>query len=80
MGFQERYDRVLAELAACCAQAGRDPREVRVVAVSKTVGADAIFRAIEAGAHDFGENRPDSLLEKAARFPEQTWHFIGNIQ
>ena len=49
-----------------------------VVAVSKTVGIDAIA-AVAAGAHDFGENRPDPFWRRRA-FPEQTWHFIGNIQ
>ncbi|OUO90077.1 YggS family pyridoxal phosphate enzyme [Gordonibacter sp. An230] len=80
MGFQERYERVLADVAACCAQVGRDPREVRVVAVSKAADADALGRAIAAGVRDFGENRPDPLLERSARFPGQAWHFIGNIQ
>lgn len=80
MGFKERYERTIAEAAACCAACGRDPRDVRVVAVSKTVGPDRVAEAIGAGAHDFGENRPDSLEEKHALFPQQTWHFIGNVQ
>ena len=50
------------------------------MAVSKTVGPDAVARALAAGARDFGENRPDGLAEKAAAFPQATWHFIGNIQ
>ena len=80
MGFKERYERTLEEVAARCREAGRDPREVRVVAVSKTVGMDEIEDAVAAGAHDFGENRPDALAEKRARLPRQTWHFIGNVQ
>lgn len=80
MGFKERYVRTLAEAAACCAAAGRDPRAARVVAVSKTVDEDAVAAAVAAGAHDFGENRPDSLAGKRARFPHEIWHFIGNIQ
>ena len=59
MGFKERYERTVAEAAACCEACGRDPKSVVVVAVSKTVGADEVAEAIEAGAHDFGENRPD---------------------
>ena len=80
MGFKERYDSVSAEVAACCAACGREPSEVRIVAVSKTVGPDQVAEAVAAGARDFGENRPDQLLEKQALFPGQTWHFIGNIQ
>lgn len=80
VGFSERYARTIAEAAACCEACGRDPRDVIVVAVSKTVGADRVAEAIAAGAHDFGENRPDLLEEKRACFPQQTWHFIGNVQ
>ena len=72
MGFKERYERTVAEAAACCEACGRDPKSVVVVAVSKTVGADEVAEAIEDGAHDFGENRPDSLEGKRARFPQQT--------
>ena len=80
MGFKERYEGVLAEIEACCAACGRDPSEVRVVAVSKTVGVEEVGRAAETGHVDFGENRPDQILEKQAALPELTWHFIGNIQ
>lgn len=80
MGFKERFERTQAEVTACCGRAHRDSAEVRVVAVSKTVGKPEIAAAVAAGAHDFGENRPDVLAEKVATFPHETWHFIGNIQ
>ena len=80
MEFQKHYDHVLAELDTLCAQCGRQPSEVTVVAVSKTVGIDAIGSAIQAGCQNFGENRPDVLAEKAPEYPQVNWHFIGNIQ
>ena len=80
MPFAQHYQETLEELARVCASCGRDPREVKVIAVSKTVDAPAISAAIAAGAHDFGENRPDVLAVKVAQLPEQTWHFIGNVQ
>lgn len=80
MGFKERYESTLAELAEVCRRCGRDPRSVRIVAVSKTVGEQAVAEAAAAGAHDFGENRPDMLAAKAAAHPGETWHFIGNVQ
>lgn len=80
MGVAERYLSVREELAAECRRVGRDPAEVTLVAVSKTVGPEEVGRAIAAGAGDFGENRPDELLRKAAAHPGATWHFIGNIQ
>ena len=80
MEFQKHYEQVLAELAGLCAESGRPLGDVTVVAVSKTVGVDAIGCALEAGCSDFGENRPDVLAAKAPEFPQVTWHFIGNIQ
>ena len=59
MGIAERYEKVEEELAQECALAGRDPKEVRLVAVSKTVGVEGVGEAYAAGARDFGENRPD---------------------
>lgn len=50
------------------------------MAVSKTVGAQEVESALQGGATDFGENRPDQLVAKADSFSQATWHFIGNIQ
>ena len=80
MSVRSRYRRVVAEVAEVCEQCGREPAEVRVIAVSKTVGPDEVAEAVAGGACDFGENRPDQLVSKAAAFPEARWHFIGNIQ
>ncbi len=77
---RERYARVRAQLDEICKQAGRDPKSVRLVAVSKTVGIEDVALAREGGACDFGENRPDGLIEKHDAFPHDRWHFIGNIQ
>lgn len=80
MPFAQHYQNTLDELSRVCASCGRNPRDVKVIAVSKTVGIDAVRAAVAAGAHDFGENRPDLLAEKVAALPSETWHFIGNIQ
>ncbi len=80
MPFAEHYEATKAELAQVCASCGRSVDEVKLIAVSKTVDADVVGSAIAAGAHDFGENRPEMLSGKAQRFPSETWHFIGNIQ
>ncbi len=80
MSFSTRYEATREELARICASCGRNPQDVKVIAVSKTVGVDAVAQAVDAGAHDFGENRPDLLAEKAQAFPGECWHFIGNIQ
>ncbi len=77
---KERYQRVAAELVEVCKRAGRDPEEVRLVAVSKTVDVPEVANAIAGGACDFGENRPDQLIAKHDEYPQVNWHFIGNIQ
>ena len=80
MSIAERYQKVAAEVAEAAVAAGRAPEDVLLVAVSKTVGPEGVAEAIEGGARDFGENRPDVLAAKVAQLPEQTWHFIGNVQ
>jgi len=80
MSVQVRFDEVATRVAEACARAGRSADEVAVVAVSKTVEAEAVACAIGQGARDFGENRPDQLMLKADQFADVTWHFIGNIQ
>ena len=80
MGIEERYRRVAQQVAQTAREAGRDPGEVRLVAVSKTVGLSRVEAALAAGARDFGENRPDAIKKKAGEYPQARWHFIGNVQ
>ena len=73
---------VQERIAAACRRAGRDTREVKLVAVTKTVPPDRIRLAYEAGLRDFGENR---VQEAAAKRPALsdltvTWHLIGHLQ
>lgn len=80
MSACENYQRISQEVAQCAIDCGRDPREVCLIAVSKTVGVPVVGQAIEGGSHHFAENRPELLSEKQAAYPDETWHFIGNIQ
>jgi pyridoxal phosphate enzyme (YggS family) len=75
---------VRARIGDACAQAGRPPDGVCLVAVSKTHGVDAIEEALSCGQLHFGENR---VQEAAAKFPglRDTWpglrlHVIGGLQ
>lgn len=80
MSIRQQYIDVAAQVEQVCLQCGRNPEEVRVVAVSKTVSADRVQDAIDGGACDFGENRPEQIMEKQGMYPDARWHFIGNIQ
>ena len=56
-------------------------RDVTLVAVSKTKPDEDLMEAYRAGQRDFGENRVQELVGKAARLPEDIqWHMIGHIQ
>jgi pyridoxal phosphate enzyme (YggS family) len=75
-----RYATVLRQVADAADMAGRDPREVTLVAVTKTVGVVEVRQAIAAGITDFGENRAQEFTGKQALFPDMRWHFIGTLQ
>jgi PLP dependent protein len=62
-------------------RAGRNPAEVGLVAVTKTVGLDRLQEAVAAGHTLFGENYVQEARRKiAALGPGLTWHFIGHLQ
>lgn len=73
---------VRARIAAACLAAGRDAREVRLLAVSKTFGPEAVAQAYAAGQTAFGENYIQEAVEKIAALRELPieWHCIGPIQ
>lgn len=61
--------RLLRErIARACDRADRDPDEVRLVAVTKSVGMAEIEALYDAGVRDVGENRPQQLWERRAAF------------
>jgi PLP dependent protein len=62
------------------AAAGREPGEVQILAAVKYVPVDELGALREAGVTLVGENRAQDLEEKAARFPDFRWHFIGALQ
>lgn len=73
---------VRQRIDAAASAAGRDPEEIRLLAVSKTQPATAVLEAIEAGQRHFGENYVQEAMEKMERFAERDvrWHFIGRLQ
>jgi PLP dependent protein len=75
----------LAAVRATVAQsqaAGGWHHPVRIVAVTKTHGAEAVQAALAAGLRDIGENRVQEALQKQAALPELPieWHLIGTLQ
>ncbi len=78
----ERLEAVRAEIAQICERADRDPREVRLIAVSKTHPPETIREALAAGQIEFGENRVQEGLAKLDELAdsEARIHLIGHLQ
>jgi hypothetical protein len=64
-----------------CGRAGRDPRDIRLVAVTKTVPPERIREAVAAGVTTLGENRVQEAAAKAAEVAgDVVWHLVGHLQ
>lgn len=63
-------------------KAGRDPSEITLIAVTKTVELKRIKEAVSAGLRTFGENYVQEAQEKIAKIKDKhvRWHFIGHLQ
>lgn len=83
---RQRRAEILERVVQAARAAGRDPREVTVCAVSKTIDVDKVAAARAAGYTAFGENRPQELTRKLdllrgdPAFADVAWHMIGNMQ
>jgi pyridoxal phosphate enzyme (YggS family) len=73
-------DAIREGIAEAAKTSGRDASDVRLVAIGKTVPAEWISWAIDAGVHDIGENYVKELAEKRARLDGAMWHYVGALQ
>jgi hypothetical protein len=82
--MRARVEEVRGRIEASAGRAGRDPREVTLVAVSKTHPPAFVREAFAAGLADFGENRVQEAEEKIEELkgeaPAARWHLIGHLQ
>lgn len=82
--FARRADSVRARIAAACAAAGRDPRDVELLAVTKTHPATAADYAARYGLRAVGENRVQEAVEKRPQLAPASaalrWELIGHLQ
>lgn len=78
--YRQARDRVLTRIADACRRAGRDPGDVTLVAVSKTIEVDRLRAAVVAGLTLLGENRVQEGAAKASEVPGARWQLIGPLQ
>ena len=82
MSISSNLAAVRGRLERAARAAGRDPADIRLVAVSKTFPAAAVREAFAAGQVDFGENRVQEALQKIRETAElhSRWHLVGHLQ
>ena len=80
----ENYKALQARIAAACSRAERNPTEVTLIGVTKTVGMEDIAVAYEHGVTIFGENRVQEAAVKIEAYRQKEiapqWHLIGHLQ
>ena len=81
MLIKDNLKRIQDNIAAACARSGRNPEDIHIIAVTKTVGVPQIEEAIEAGIRIIGENRVQEAWTKFQQVSEPvSWHIIGHLQ
>lgn len=79
--LQEQLKNVESKISAACERAGRNPKEVTLIAVSKTKPVEVLQEAYDLGVRVFGENKPQELAAKYEELPKDIhWHMIGHLQ
>lgn len=81
-GVRENIEAVRERMARACGRTGRNAEDVTLIAVTKTVAAEKIREAVEAGIRDIGENYVQEARGKieAIGTGDVRWHMIGHIQ
>jgi pyridoxal phosphate enzyme (YggS family) len=81
--IRENYQNTLDQIASAARKSDRDPKEVRLVVVTKSQPLEVVQAAMEAGIHILGENYPEEAVPKIQSLGEQSgveWHMIGHVQ
>lgn len=79
----ENLHRIEQEIQESCALVSRNPKEITMVAVTKSVDSNTANELVELSVTDLAENRVDKLLEKKqslSNYQQIKWHLIGNLQ
>lgn len=80
INLQNNLSDIHNRIENAAARAGRNPKDIALVCVTKTVGADIVNELLSLGENIFGENRVQVLDEKYPLVNGGTWHLIGHLQ
>lgn len=77
----DNIEEVQKQIEAACIKGKRNPKEVTLIAVSKTKPVSMLEEAYKTGCRDFGENKVQELTDKYELLPKDIrWHMIGHLQ
>lgn len=77
----ENYNIIKHEVEVCAQKCGRDPKDITLIAVSKTKPLSDIEELIQIGVNDFGENKVQELCDKYEHVSKPVnFHLIGHLQ
>ena len=82
MSIRENIDDITKKIENTCKKIGRNPKDITVIAVSKTVESKRAKEAVNAGINNLGENRVQELIKKYDELSDLDvkWHMIGHLQ
>ena len=82
MAIQKKIKEIYKIIESTAIEANRNPKDIKLLAVSKRQSTQKILDAYNAGQRDFGENFVQEGLSKIKEMREFniTWHFIGHLQ
>lgn len=85
MKLEDNYREVKADIKNICERIGRNPDDIKIIAVSKSFPMSKIIELVSYGQMDFGENRVRELRDKYYNISFQhekklNWHMIGHLQ
>ncbi|EGQ27268.1 YggS family pyridoxal phosphate-dependent enzyme [Mammaliicoccus sciuri] len=78
---EQRLATIQQQINEACEKAKRNPEDITLIAVTKSVSSKRAQALVDIGVEDLGENRLEGLLEKQKNIQNPVnWHFIGNLQ
>jgi len=78
--LRQNYAEITRNIEKAAARSSRNPADILLVAVSKTVDTATVSKAYSLGISHFGENRAHNFILKQENLPVARWHFIGQLQ
>lgn len=82
MNIKDNIDNILNRVATSAQKSGRNPEDITIIAVSKTVDSEIARQAVELGLLNLGENRVQEFINKYEQLNnlDIKWHMIGHLQ